>query len=127
LDIDEVIEAATNQKEHQRQFEQSRIEMMRGYAELHDCRREYLLNYFGESFDAPCDFCDNCEAGLSIADDEGHVPFPINAHVVHKMWGEGMVLRYEGNKMVVLFDTVGYKSLAVNIVTEHHLLELAPA
>jgi ATP-dependent DNA helicase RecQ len=127
LDIDEVTEAATMQKEHQRQFEQSRIEMMRGYAELHDCRREYLLNYFGEPFDAPCGFCDNCEAGLSIPDDEEHVPFPINAHVVHNMWGEGMVLRYEGDKMVVLFDTVGYKSLAVNIVTEHHLLELAQA
>jgi ATP-dependent DNA helicase RecQ len=127
LDIDEVTQAATIQKEHQRQFEQSRIEMMRGYAELHDCRREYLLNYFGEAYDAPCDFCDNCDAGLSIPDDEEHVPFPINAHVVHKTWGEGMVLRYEDDKMVVLFDTVGYKSLAVNIVKENHLLELAQA
>ena len=61
--MDEVAETAERIQGQRRQFERSRIEMMRGYAELHDCRREYLLNYFGEEMDDPCSFCDNCEVG----------------------------------------------------------------
>lgn len=41
------------------------------------------------------------------------------------MWGEGLILRYEGDKMVVLFDEVGYKRLSVDVVTENRLLERA--
>lgn len=41
------------------------------------------------------------------------------------MWGEGLILRYEGDKMVVLFDEVGYKTLSVDVVTENHLIERA--
>jgi ATP-dependent DNA helicase RecQ len=97
--------------------------MMRGYAEVHDCRREYLLNYFGEEIDDPCGFCDNCDAGITVEENEEDKLFPINTRVAHKTWGEGMVLRYEGDKMVVLFDEVGYKTLAVEIVKEKRLLE----
>jgi ATP-dependent DNA helicase RecQ len=125
FNLDEVVEAAERIQGRRRQFERSRVEMMRGYAELHDCRREYLLNYFGEEKGDPCGFCDNCEAGISMKEEEDNLPFPINSRVVHKMWGVGMVLRYEGDKMVVLFDDVGYKTLAVDVVTEHNLLELA--
>ena len=123
--MDEVAETAERIQGQRRQFERSRIEMMRGYAELHDCRREYLLNYFGEEMDDPCGFCDNCEVGISVKEDEDNLPFPNNSRVVHKMWGVGMVLRYEGDKMVVLFDDVGYKTLAVDVVTGYNLLKLA--
>jgi ATP-dependent DNA helicase RecQ len=40
---------------------------MREYAELSTCRRELLLQYFGDSFHGPCGNCDNCEAAA------GHV------------------------------------------------------
>ena len=50
------------------------------------------------------------------------MPFPINTKVMHNVWGPGLVLRYEGDKMVVLFESVGYKTLAVDVVVEHHLL-----
>jgi ATP-dependent DNA helicase RecQ len=36
-----------------------------------------------------------------------------------------VVQRYEGDKMVVLFDEVGYKTLSVDVVTENGLLERA--
>jgi ATP-dependent DNA helicase RecQ len=45
--------------------------------------------------------------------------------VIHKTGGEGLIMRYEGDKMVILFDSVGYKTLAVDIVEERHLLESA--
>jgi len=99
--------------------------MMQGYAEVHDCRREFLLNYFGEELDDPCGYCDNCEAGITVAEDEAHEPFPINSRVRHKTYGAGLVQRYEGDKMVVLFDEAGYKTLDVTIVTERALLEPA--
>ncbi|HST89988.1 MAG TPA: ATP-dependent DNA helicase RecQ [Ktedonobacterales bacterium] len=124
-DLGEAAEEATAAAARYKQFSRSRIAMMQGYAEVHDCRREYLLNYFGEELDDPCGYCDNCEAGITVAEDEAHEPFPINSRVRHKTYGEGLVQRYEGDKMVVLFDDVGYKTLAVALVTENGLLEQA--
>ncbi|MFD8818153.1 RecQ family zinc-binding domain-containing protein, partial [Streptomyces sp. NPDC059627] len=43
-----------------RKLEQSRVDMMRGYAETTDCRRRFLLGYFGESVPTPCGACGNC-------------------------------------------------------------------
>jgi ATP-dependent DNA helicase RecQ len=115
--------AAADQRHHQ--YGRSRIDMMRGYAEVLDCRREYLLNYFGQEIDAPCGYCDNCDAGIVVTEDDAHEPFPLNSRVTHTAWGEGLVERYEGDKMVVLFDTVGYKTLAVDVVTQNGLLQPA--
>ncbi len=120
--LDKAVVQVINEHEAHRQYDKSRIEMMVGYAEVQDCRREYLLNYFGEEIDDPCGFCDNCDAGITVAEDEENMPFPINTKVVHNVWGDGLVLRYEGDKMVVLFDSVGYKTLAVNVVVENNLL-----
>jgi ATP-dependent DNA helicase RecQ len=120
--LDEASGEAARAQRHREEFERSRIEMMRGYAEVRDCRREYLLNYFGEKFDDPCGYCDNCEAGVVVEED--NELFPINSRIVHKKWGEGLVQRYEGDKMVILFDEVGYKTLGVKLVMERGLLEV---
>lgn len=95
--------------------------MMRSYAETSDCRREFLLNYFGEGYEAPCGKCDNCEAGL-VDGVNGAEPFELNARVRHDEWGEGLVVRYEDEKMTVLFDEAGYKTLSVAMVQERDLL-----
>lgn len=122
---DEAAAAVVEIQQQRRQWEKSRLEMMRGYAEVKDCRRKFLLNYFGEAFDAPCDCCDNCKAGISVDDEHGdHHPYPINARVMHKSWGEGVVMRHEGDKVVVLFDKVGYKTLGVAIARLYRHLEL---
>jgi ATP-dependent DNA helicase RecQ len=121
--VGERADHAVEAQERFREFERSRVEMMRAYAELRDCRREFLLNYFGEPRDEPCGFCDNCEAGLVVAD--GDRPFPLTSRVRHGAWGEGVVERYEGDKMVVLFDELGYKTLDVELVRERGLLQTA--
>jgi ATP-dependent DNA helicase RecQ len=116
---------AVELEERRRSFDRSRVEMMRGYAEVRDCRREFLLNYFGEPIDEPCGHCDNCESGITI--DEAEKPFRLNSRVIHPRWGEGLVLRYEGSAIEVLFDAVGYKTLSIAQSLAEGLLRPAPA
>jgi len=117
-------EAAAALEEDHRRVEQSRVEMLRGYAEADACRRELLLTYFGEPFEPPCGACDNCEAGLAAdpgpAPDEP--PFEVDAKVRHTSWGPGRVLRYDGDRMVVLFDRAGYRTLSIATVLGRKLL-----
>ncbi len=129
---EEIAEKAAEAQAHHRQYAQSRIEMMRRYAELRDCRRKFLLNYFGEEFDAPCDGCDVCERGDVPKNNEevAEKPFALNSRVAHGKWGEGLVMRYEGgdgtgDSITVLFDEVGYKTLALAVVMESDLLAVA--
>jgi ATP-dependent DNA helicase RecQ len=107
--------------ENRRQVVRSRLAMMQGYAEVTGCRRQYLLNYFGEEREEPCGFCDTCDLGLTTSQSRS-VPFPANSRVTHTSWGPGLVMRYEEEKMVVLFDEVGYKTLSIEIVTNNGLL-----
>ncbi|PSB21536.1 ATP-dependent DNA helicase RecQ [Phormidesmis priestleyi ULC007] len=111
-------------QERNTKVERSRLEMMRGYAEVRDCRRKYLLNYFGEQVDRACGHCDNCKAGIAASKD-GLKPYPINSQVIHKSWGEGTVMRYEADKVVILFEEVGYKTLSTMTAVLRGLLRRA--
>jgi ATP-dependent DNA helicase RecQ len=53
------------------------------------------------------------------------LPFPVGSRVRHREWGEGDVQRYDEDVVVVLFDEVGYKTLALDVVAERGLLEAA--
>src|SRR5262249_32107321 len=124
LEIDgATVERAARLDERHRELERSRIDMVRAYAELRDCRRRFLLNYFGEPRDEPCGYCDVCDAGLAAP--AGRRPFELESRVRHRKWGEGVVQRYEGDKLVVLFDEVGWKTLEVDLVVDRGLLELS--
>ncbi|HSU69137.1 MAG TPA: RecQ family ATP-dependent DNA helicase [Tepidisphaeraceae bacterium] len=125
IDPQEVAEEVVHEHEMYRKFRVGRVELMKDYAETRDCRRRYILNYFGEPFPDPCGHCDNCEIGAVEKQDEQNasVPFPIKSRVTHKKYGEGIVMAYEGDKIVVLFDTEGSKSLVTSFVQEHGLLE----
>ncbi|WP_211232948.1 RecQ family ATP-dependent DNA helicase [Solirubrobacter soli] len=114
---------ATEAEEMRRSFDRSRVDMMRAYAESNDCRRAFLLSYFGEPFEPPCGRCDNCEAGR-VHKPPADVPFPVGARVVHGQWGEGVVQRYDDDALVVLFDEAGYKTLALAVVREREILRL---
>ena len=123
-DVAGAVHEAVAAEERRREFDRSRVEMMRAYAESPTCRRAYLLSYFGEPFEPPCGNCDICLAGGG-APVAGEQPFPVESRVVHPEWGEGEVLRYEGDKIVVLFDGAGYRTLAVPLVVERALLHPA--
>ena len=96
--------------------------MIRAYADSRDCRRRFVLAYFGEHLAEPCGNCDNCEAGVAADSEPAAEPFAVGTRVAHGEWGEGVVQRYEHDAMVVLFDSVGYRTLAVGLVVERELL-----
>lgn len=96
--------------------------MMQSYAETRSCRREFLLNYFGDSLAPPCGACDICDAGLAQPDPRASLPFPINSRVIHAALGSGTVLRYADDAMVVLFDEHGYQNLLTDLVLDQGIL-----
>lgn len=52
-----------SQSEGNEQFKfitQRKIDALLGYCEVSSCRRQVLLNYFGETLAQPCGNCDNC-------------------------------------------------------------------
>ncbi len=109
-----------------RKVEQSRVEMMRAYAETTGCRRQFLLAYFGETLEQPCGNCDTCAAGTAHeAADVASSPYPLQSKVAHASWGEGVVMRYEGDRIVVLFEEVGYRTLSLEAVAARGLLQPA--
>jgi ATP-dependent DNA helicase RecQ len=118
------VEDAAEIQQAREAFDRSRVDMVRGLAELErGCRREYVLAYFGEPFEAPCGACDLCDAGRHAR--PGEEPFPIGSRVAHEKWGEATVQRYEEGKVVLLFDAVGYKALDLVVVAERGLLRPA--
>src|SRR3954447_6243802 len=121
----DLVRAAAEQEEMRRSFDRSRVDMMRAYAETDDCRRAFILSYFGEPFEPPCGRCDNCEAGR-VPERAADVPFAVGSRVAHGQWGEGVVQRYDDDAMVVLFDEVGYKTLALEVVRSRDLLTARP-
>ncbi|MHB8991146.1 MAG: RecQ family ATP-dependent DNA helicase [Chloroflexota bacterium] len=110
--------------------ERSRLDMMRGYAEVVDCRRRYLLNYFGEEYRVPqCEMCDNdtlvAEArGVAVSEREAAWwPFGIGDRVVHARWGDGVVQRVAGDTITVLFDEAGYRTMGAESALGRGLLQ----
>jgi ATP-dependent DNA helicase RecQ len=107
-----------------RKLQESRIERMRAYAETRRCRRQFLLEYFGEHTAELCGDCDNCLAGLATEQpDTG--PFQVQQAVRHQTFGAGVVMGVVGDELTVLFDDVGYRTLSLPTVVEQELLEPA--
>ncbi len=140
-----LVDRAVELAEARQRVDQSRLTMMRAYAETDSCRRQFLLGYFGEDLPEPCGNCDACADAGNRADapdvgtgrhDDGpgsaeHAapgagdPFPLQSSVVHKEWGPGLVMRHEDDVITVLFEQEGYKTLSRTAVVEHELLKPA--
>jgi ATP-dependent DNA helicase RecQ len=118
------VERAMEIAEEHRRMELSRVEMMREYAETTGCRRQFLLGYFGEQLDEPCGNCDTCRAGTAFrtAPALGGAAFRVGSRVEHRELGPGLVMRLEPDRLTVLFDRAGYKTLSLETVRQRKLL-----
>ncbi|MDQ0379429.1 RecQ family ATP-dependent DNA helicase [Amycolatopsis thermophila] len=121
-DPGEAAERAAAVAEHRTKLDRSRVEVMREYAEATSCRRQFLLGYFGETLDEPCGFCDTCDAGTAQDRAPSDGEFQPGTNVRHAEWGPGQVVRREADRVTVLFEEAGYRSLSLPAVRERGLL-----
>jgi ATP-dependent DNA helicase RecQ len=135
---------AVQRAEAQHRVEKSRVQMVRGYAETLECRRIFLLGYFGERVPKPCGNCDTCTSGSADQEFAREHPadekpsgapgatsqsneFVVDSRVRHAKWGDGIVMRVEEDRITVFFDDEGYKVLSVEAVQQNRLLAALPA
>jgi ATP-dependent DNA helicase RecQ len=127
-DADTAAGLAVESAEERERIEQSRIAMMRAYAETRQCRRQFLLGYFGEELAEPCGNCDTCSDGSAFEENSAEVDddeFAVDTPVRHTEWGDGTVMRTEDDRITVFFESEGYKVLSRVAVVEKDLLKPA--
>ena len=124
------VDEAERLADARRSVERSRGDMMRGYAETSGCRRRFLLGYFGEELDGLCGTCDTCRSGAAGRAEEERAEgdrvdgdWPVGAEVHHEVWGDGSVVSDDGDRITVLFDEAGYKTLALEVVADSDVLQ----
>ncbi|WP_336724377.1 RecQ family ATP-dependent DNA helicase [Cellulosimicrobium cellulans] len=120
-----VADVAHELAEARRRVDDSRLQMMRAYAETTQCRRQFLLAYLGEDLPEPCGRCDTCWAGTAAerSADDRSAPWATGTTVQHPEFGAGTVMGYEGDdRVTVLFETHGYRTLSLDAVAEQDLL-----
>jgi ATP-dependent DNA helicase RecQ len=119
---EEAVRRAVEIVERNERVDRTRVEMMRGYAETRDCRRQFLLSYFGEALSQPCRNCDNCSAGVTDDDSQADVRWAVHAPVVHQDWGPGVVMSAEDDRITVLFDGFGYRTMLLKSIEQSGVL-----
>ncbi|MFP5283987.1 MAG: RecQ family ATP-dependent DNA helicase, partial [Actinomycetes bacterium] len=120
LEADVVIDRA---EAHLKLLE-SRIAMVRRYAESEECRRQFIRGYFGERDPELCGDCDNCRAGVAELPQHSG-PYALQDAVVHEAFGPGVVMDVDEENITVLFDEVGYRTLHLPTVLAKNLLQEA--
>lgn len=121
-DAGDPVDAAVALAEARRALDRSRVDMVREYAETRRCRADFLLGYFGEPERERCGHCDNCLSGAATEQPEVEGPYAVGARVAHEEFGAGLVTDAEEDRVTVLFEDVGYRTLALAVVEEQDLL-----
>jgi len=125
LPADEAIRKAVAMAEMGERVDHTRVEMMRSYAETPDCRRQFLLAYFGDLLPSPCGNCDRCWED-SVGTARGEPPIAAGTAVEHREWGPGVVLQGDSERITVLFDYYGYRMLSVEAISDNPVLTARP-
>jgi ATP-dependent DNA helicase, RecQ family len=122
-DLKAAVAESAKEQERRKEYEALRLEKMRMYAELGSCRREYLLQYFGDEAAPACGNCDICQSAQQAKAPLPEAPPEAKTRVVHKTWGKGVVETYEGDKVTILFDEIGRKVLSSEAIRRNNLLQ----
>ncbi len=142
----ERLAAAAEREEARWQHDRTRVELLRAYARTDGCRRQFLLQYFGQ-YDAPdrCELCDRCVprlaqhtephtlAGAAAPARNGALPSAGPAPLIpgdaveHESFGAGTVQHVEGDRVSIDFAGAGYRTLGMAGALERGLLRKAAA
>ncbi|QHC58193.1 RecQ family ATP-dependent DNA helicase [Rathayibacter sp. VKM Ac-2760] len=113
---DAAVRAVKEELASRERIAESRLSMMRAYAETSQCRRRVLLDYFGVEGPEWCGNCDGCErheARQEAAQDApADAPLSVDETVEHRAWGAGTVMSVEDDRATIFFETEGYKVLS---------------
>ncbi|GAA1275197.1 RecQ family ATP-dependent DNA helicase [Saccharothrix xinjiangensis] len=107
---------AAEEAERLQRLDKSRIEVLRAYAETRACRRQHLIGYFGEVLERACGNCDTCWSGDAGTGVSANPEYPAQSRVHHTEFGPGTVVQSETDRLTVLFEAVGYKTLSLEAV-----------
>ncbi|MFD1148821.1 RecQ family ATP-dependent DNA helicase [Saccharothrix hoggarensis] len=118
---------AVGEAERLHRLDRSRIEVMRAYAETRACRRQHLLGYFGEVLERACGNCDTCHSGDAGTGVSANPEYPAQSRVHHAEFGSGTVVQSEADRLTVLFEEVGYKTLSLEAVHAADVLGRHPS
>ncbi|AND16087.1 RecQ family ATP-dependent DNA helicase [Rathayibacter tritici] len=127
---DEAVDAVKEALASRERIAESRLEMMRAYAETTQCRRRVLLDYFGVESPEWCGNCDGCErheAGGDTAEAPVDAPLSVDEAVEHREWGAGTVMSVEADRATIFFESEGYKVLSFQALESGALREHASA
>ncbi len=129
VSVEEAVEAAWTEHQRDDRLARSQVQMMREYLDTDSCRWRMIGAYFGDADVAACGRCDNCRtAGTPTGTtQETHDvgPFVPGTGVQHETFGRGTVEGVEGRRLLVLFDDVGYRHLAVDVVRDSGVLTVS--
>lgn len=129
--VDAVVRAVKATLASRERIAESRLSMMRAYAETSHCRRRVLLDYFGVDGPQWCGNCDGCERHEALGDEAGDAavdaPLAVDEVVQHREWGEGTVMSVEADRATVFFESEGYKVVSYAALDSGVLKEREPA
>ena len=126
--VDALADVVRRRADAERTLRRTQVERVREYADTAHCRDLVLRHHFGDTADDPCGRCDTCraEGGAAplhaVADLDG---LRAEADVRHRRFGRGTVTDLTRDTITVLFDRVGYRTLAADLVRERELLRPA--
>ncbi|PPF83731.1 recombinase RecQ [Pseudoclavibacter sp. RFBJ3] len=128
--VDVVVNAVKEASAARERIAESRLSMMRAYAEETQCRRRVLLDYFGVDGPERCGNCDGCERREDTSDAQADsvtadAPLAIDETVEHREWGAGTVISVEEDRATIFFESEGYKVVALAALDSNVLRQVA--
>lgn len=130
-DADAAVRAVKEALASRERIAESRLSMMRAYAETSHCRRRVLLDYFGVEGPEWCGNCDGCERhealGEAAEEAPADAPLSVDEVVEHREWGSGTVMSVESDRATIFFESEGYKVLSFAALDSGVLREREPA
>ena len=124
--LERLVDAVVERAEAQRKLEGSRVEMMRAYAETERCRSAVHARLLRRRGPRPVRDLRQLRGRRSrpTRRPTRSVPYAVQSTVRHAEFGLGTVTDVEDDRITVLFEDEGYRTLALDLIEERGLLEV---
>ena len=126
LDHKEMAELDASDREIVKERDTQRLQIMERYCYTTECLRNYILKYFGENTEKPCEDCGNCQREFETLDMTEAAKKIINCVYEAKgRYGKGIIIDAVVGAKTARLEEIGatyYKSYGVLAQTNKNLL-----